>query len=49
LPGAQHAFDLLCSIRFDAVIDGIEAFATSLTAPDDMELPEPLASGADAG
>jgi acetyl esterase/lipase len=27
LPGAQHSFDLLCSIRFEAVIDGIEAFA----------------------
>jgi acetyl esterase/lipase len=27
LPGAQHSFDLLASIRFEAVIDGIEAFA----------------------
>ena len=27
LPGAQHSFDLLSSIRFEAVIDGIEAFA----------------------
>jgi acetyl esterase/lipase len=26
LPGAQHAFDLLHSIRFEAVVDGIEAF-----------------------
>jgi acetyl esterase/lipase len=32
LPGAQHSFDLLTSIRFEAVIDGIEAFA-SITAP----------------
>ncbi len=32
LPGAQHSFDLLCSIRFEAVIDAIEAF-TSSTAP----------------
>jgi acetyl esterase/lipase len=46
LPGAQHSFDLLCSIRFDAVIDGIEAFATSIAAPDDTQLAEPLASGA---
>jgi acetyl esterase/lipase len=28
LPGAQHAFDFFCSIRFEAVIDGIEVFAT---------------------
>jgi acetyl esterase/lipase len=49
LPGAQHSFDLLCSIRFEAVIDGIEVFATSIVAPDDTEVPEPIASGADAG
>jgi acetyl esterase/lipase len=30
LPGAQHSFDLLSSIRFEAVIDGIQAFATSV-------------------
>jgi acetyl esterase/lipase len=33
LPGAQHSFDLLASIRFEAVIDGIEAFAASIAAP----------------
>jgi acetyl esterase/lipase len=27
LPGAQHSFDLLRSIRFEALLDGIEAFA----------------------
>jgi hypothetical protein len=27
-PGAQHAFDFFYSIRFEAVIDGIEVFAT---------------------
>jgi acetyl esterase/lipase len=32
LPGAQHSFDLLASIRFEAVIDGIEAFAASIAA-----------------
>jgi acetyl esterase/lipase len=32
LPGAQHSFDLLTSIRFEAVIDGIEAFVASATA-----------------
>jgi hypothetical protein len=26
LPGAQHSFDLLRSLRFDQVIDGIAAF-----------------------
>jgi acetyl esterase/lipase len=34
LPGAQHSFDLLSSIRFEAVIDGIEAFVASITVPD---------------
>jgi acetyl esterase/lipase len=33
LPGAEHSFDLLSSIRFEAVIDGIEAFAASVAAP----------------
>jgi acetyl esterase/lipase len=27
LPGGQHAFDLFHSPRFEAVVDGIEAFA----------------------
>ena len=45
LPGAQHSFDLLTSIRVEAVIDGIEAFASN-TAPNlglldpDREIPE---------
>jgi acetyl esterase/lipase len=26
LPGAQHTFDLFHSLRFEAVVDGIEAF-----------------------
>jgi acetyl esterase/lipase len=34
LPGAQHSFDLFSSIRFEAVIDGIQAFAASIAAPD---------------
>jgi acetyl esterase/lipase len=33
LPGAQHSFDLLSSIRLEAVIDGIEAFVGSVAAP----------------
>ena len=36
LPGAQHSFDLLSSIRVEAVIDGIEAFVASIAAPDAM-------------
>lgn len=28
LPGAQHVFDLFHSFRFEAVVDGIEAFAS---------------------
>ncbi len=32
LPGAQHSFDLLSSIRLEAVIDGIEAFLGSVAA-----------------
>lgn len=30
LPGAEHSFDLFHSLRFDRVIDGIEAFAASV-------------------
>jgi len=33
LPGAQHGFDFFYSIRFEAVIDGIEAFAEGLLRP----------------
>jgi acetyl esterase/lipase len=29
LPGGQHAFDLFGSLRFEAVVDGIEAFSAS--------------------
>lgn len=32
LPGAQHSFDLLTSVRFEAVIDGVEAFEAAVTA-----------------
>lgn len=32
LPGAQHSFDLLASIRFEAVIGGIEAFTNAIAA-----------------
>ena len=37
LPGAQHSFDLLSSIRVEAVIDGIQAFAASIAAPNFSE------------
>lgn len=36
LPGAHHAFDLFHSVRFEAVINGIEAFATWVTAPQEI-------------
>jgi acetyl esterase/lipase len=41
LPGAQHSFDLFTSIRFEAVIDGIAAFTSSITIP----RPEAIAYG----
>ena len=34
LPGGQHAFDLFHSIRFEAVVDGIEAFAAWIRSRD---------------
>lgn len=33
LPGAQHAFDLFHSLRFEAVVDGVEAFASWVRSP----------------
>lgn len=33
LPGGQHGFDLFRSVRFEAVIDGIEAFAARVLPP----------------
>jgi acetyl esterase/lipase len=46
LPGAQHSFDLLTSIRFEAVIVGIETFATSVAARDlPAARPNALATG----
>jgi hypothetical protein len=30
LPGAQHDFDFFHSLRFEAVIDGIERFVSSV-------------------
>ena len=29
LPGAQHSFDMFHSIRFEILIDGIQAFTTT--------------------
>jgi acetyl esterase/lipase len=34
LPGAQHSFDLVDSIRFHTLVDGIETFTAWLRAPD---------------
>jgi hypothetical protein len=36
LPGAGHLFDLFHSPRFEAVIDGIRAFAAWLLADQDQ-------------
>ncbi|WP_445526319.1 alpha/beta hydrolase [Streptomyces cyslabdanicus] len=33
LPGGQHSFDVFHSPRFDAVVDGVEAFAAWVLAP----------------
>jgi len=33
LPGAQHSFDLVRSIRFEALLDGIEVFADGVLNP----------------
>ena len=33
LPGAQHSFDLFHSVRFETVIDAIEAFAAWVRSP----------------
>lgn len=30
LPGGHHAFDLVHSLRFEAVVNGIEAFAAGI-------------------
>ena len=34
LPGAQHTFDLVHSLRFEAVVDAIEGFAAWVRARD---------------
>jgi acetyl esterase/lipase len=38
LPGAQHAFDLFHSLRFETVVDGVEAFAAWVRS---REMPQP--------
>jgi hypothetical protein len=40
LPGAQHSFDLFHSVRFETVIDAIEAFAAWVRSPDSSRLKE---------
>ena len=41
LPGGQHAFDLFHSLRFDTVINGIEAFADLVRTRASQALPDP--------
>ena len=43
LPGGQHSFDLFHSIRFEALIDGIQTFAGWVRSPH-TEAPQPGAS-----
>jgi hypothetical protein len=33
-PGAQHGFDLIHSIRFETVVDGIKAFTACVRSRD---------------
>jgi acetyl esterase/lipase len=40
LPGAQHTFDLFHSIRFETLIDGIEAFAAWVRSTDGRRIAE---------
>lgn len=39
LPGAQHGFDLFHSLRFETVVDGVEAFATWVRSREDVHMP----------
>jgi acetyl esterase/lipase len=39
LPGAQHVFDLFHSIRFDSLVDGIEAFTTWIRTRTTTQVP----------
>jgi acetyl esterase/lipase len=41
LPGAQHAFDLFHSLRFDTLINGIEVFATHVRTRATQTRPDP--------
>ena len=45
LPGAQHVFDYFYSIRFEAVIDAIEAFADDVLRPTSPLRRPPTAPG----
>ncbi len=47
LPGAQHSFDLFHSIRFETLIDGIEAFAAWVRSTNGRRIPARAASGVD--
>lgn len=48
LPGAQHSFDFFHSLRFDQVVDGIDAFAAWVRAnrQDTARRPAPRAGSA---
>jgi acetyl esterase/lipase len=39
LPGAQHSFDLFHSVRYEAVVDSVEAFAAWVRSTPDHDQP----------
>jgi hypothetical protein len=41
LPGAQHAFDLFHSLRFETVVDAIESFAAWVRSREVARGPRP--------
>ncbi len=41
LPGAQHSFDLFTSLRFESVVDGVEAFTAWVRATRESPREEP--------
>jgi acetyl esterase/lipase len=41
LPGAQHGFDLFHSVRFETVVDAVEAFAAWVRSRDQAQVPSP--------
>lgn len=45
LPGAQHGFDRFHSLRFEKVVDGIEAFTAWITSREQAYRPSSIVGG----